>query len=108
MRSRSFASSVSAATLLALLSISHTPSLVTADLTCTQLGADTFHVGSTLKFTWSDTQTAQIDTFNLNLYCAQGETLLQTITTLNSSSPATYPWIVNSSISAFSSSCEYN
>ncbi|KAG0286869.1 hypothetical protein BGZ97_007277, partial [Linnemannia gamsii] len=108
MRSRSFAS-VTAATLLALLStLSQAPSLVAADLACTQLGADTFHIGSTLKFTWNDTQTVQIDTFNLNLYCAQDETLLQTITTLNSTSPATYPWVVNSTISAFSSSCQYN
>ncbi|KAF8944158.1 hypothetical protein BGZ47_004581 [Haplosporangium gracile] len=112
MRPRTFASSVSAAstaaTLLLLSTLSQTPTLVAADLACTQLGADTFHVGSTLKFTWSDTQTVQIDTFNLNLYCAENETFLQTITTLNSTSPATYPWIVNSSISAFSSSCQYN
>ncbi|KAF9153155.1 hypothetical protein BG015_003977 [Linnemannia schmuckeri] len=111
MRSRTFASSVSgvstAATLL-LSTLSQTPTLVAADLICTQLGPDTFHVGSTLKFTWSDTQTVQIDTFNLNLYCAENETFLQTITTLNSTSPATYPWVVNSSISAFSSSCQYN
>ncbi|KAF9143231.1 hypothetical protein BGX30_001007 [Mortierella sp. GBA39] len=112
MRSRTFPSSASAAATLLFLStatlLSTTPSLVAADLACTQLGADTFHVGSTLKFTWSDTQTVQIDTFNLNLYCAENETFLQTITTLNSSSPATIPWIVNSSISAFSSSCQYN
>ncbi|OAQ31719.1 hypothetical protein K457DRAFT_123985 [Linnemannia elongata AG-77] len=112
MRSRSFLSSVSAAAALLLLStttlLSTTPSLVAADLTCTQLGADTFHVGSTLKFNWTDTQTVQIDTFSLNLYCAENETFLQTITTLNSTSPASYAWVVNSSISAFSSSCQYN
>ncbi|KAF9086940.1 hypothetical protein BGX23_008486 [Mortierella sp. AD031] len=81
---------------------------VEADLACTQLGADTFHIGSTLKFTWNDTQTVSIDTFSLNLYCATDEKLLQTITTLNSTSPATYPWVVNSSISAFSPVCQYN
>ncbi|KAF9126252.1 hypothetical protein BGW39_006748 [Mortierella sp. 14UC] len=101
MQSRSF---VAAAGLFLLATLSTTA----ADLACQQLGADTFHVGSTLKFTWTDTQTVQIDTFNLNLYCAQNEKFLQTIVTLNSTSPATYPWIVNASIAAFAPSCEYN
>ncbi|KAG0378126.1 hypothetical protein BGX24_004675 [Mortierella sp. AD032] len=109
MRSRSYASSATAtATVAAGVLFLSTLSTTAADLACQQLGADTFHIGSTLKFTWSDTQTVQIDSFNLNLYCAQTEKFLQTITTLNSTSPATYPWVVNSTIAAFAPSCEYN
>ncbi|KAF9904621.1 hypothetical protein EC991_002551 [Linnemannia zychae] len=109
MRSRSFVSTTTAVAAAAGLCFLSSLSTTAADLTCQQLGAaDTFHIGSTLKFTWSDTQTVEIDTFNLNLYCAQDERFLQTITTLNSTSPDTYAWVVNSSIAAFAPTCEYN
>ncbi|KAF9926816.1 hypothetical protein FBU30_003670 [Linnemannia zychae] len=77
---------------------------INADLACTQPGSNTFHNDSTLKFTWTDTQTEQIDTFNLNFYCAQSSTLIQNIATLNSSSPATYAWVIKSALGG----CPYN
>ncbi|KAG0303211.1 hypothetical protein BGZ98_006895 [Dissophora globulifera] len=84
------------------------PAPAQADLLCTQFGADTFHIGSTLKFQWNDTQSIAIDTFNLNLYCVQNNKLIQTITTLNQTSPSPTVWVVNSTLSAFAADCPYN
>ncbi|KAG0086374.1 hypothetical protein BGZ92_008188 [Podila epicladia] len=82
--------------------------LAQADIMCTQFGADTFRIGSMLKFQWNDTQSTSIETFNLGLYCATSNKLLQTIATLNLTSPSPYPWVVNSSITAFSTDCPLN
>ncbi|KAG0205656.1 hypothetical protein BGX28_002772 [Mortierella sp. GBA30] len=84
------------------------PSPAQADIICTQFGSDTFHIGSTIKFQWNDTQTTPIDTFNLNLYCVQNSKMIQTITTLNQTSPSPVSWIVNSSLASYSSECPLN
>ncbi|KAI1316706.1 hypothetical protein EDD11_009595 [Mortierella claussenii] len=100
------ASLVALASLAGLLSLAPTP--VLADLTCTQFGTDTFRVGSTIKFQWNDTQSVAIDTFNLNLYCVQSQKLIQTITSLNQTSPSPVPWIVNSTLASYAADCSLN
>lgn len=99
--------SVFTSTLVALGSMA-LAGVAQADIICTQFGADTFRVGSMLKFMWNDTQSTAIENFNLGLYCATTSKLLQTITTLNLTSPSPYPWVVNSSITAFSAECPLN
>ncbi|KAF8924741.1 hypothetical protein BGZ58_001502 [Dissophora ornata] len=108
-RSSLFSSvAASLASAAGLLMLTMMPSPAQADITCTQYGTDTFHVGSTIKFQWNDTQTVQIDTFNLDLYCVQTGLLIQTLTTLNQTSPATVSWVVNSTLSAFTTQCSLN
>ncbi|KAG0362853.1 hypothetical protein BGZ54_008462 [Gamsiella multidivaricata] len=95
-----------AGSLVSLLSLAPAPAQ--ADILCTQFGADTFHIGSTLKFQWNDTQSISLETFNLNLYCEQNNKMVQTITTLNMTSPSPVTWVVNSTLSAFSQDCTLN
>ncbi|KAF9194048.1 hypothetical protein BGZ51_001393 [Haplosporangium sp. Z 767] len=84
------------------------PSSTQADITCTQFGADTFRIGSTVKFEWNDTESTYIETFSLNLYCVQNNKLIQTITTLNQSSPSPVSWIVDSTLLALAPECPLN
>ncbi|KAF9349379.1 hypothetical protein BGX26_012301, partial [Mortierella sp. AD094] len=109
MRSRYNLFSVASMALTGLVGLLSTaPSPAQADLLCTQTGSDTFHIGSTVKFGFNDTQTVQIDTFNLNLYCVQNNQLIETLMTLNSTSPSPAVWVVNSTLSALSANCPYN
>ncbi|KAK3816211.1 MAG: hypothetical protein J3Q66DRAFT_194661 [Benniella sp.] len=92
--------------LVGLLSVA--PHSAHADIICTQYGSDTFRIGSTIKFQWNDTQSVPIETFNLDLYCFQNNKLIQTITTLNLTSSATVSWIVNSTLTSYTSDCTLN
>ncbi|KAG0245071.1 hypothetical protein BGW41_004328 [Actinomortierella wolfii] len=82
-----------------------------ADLRCTQTGSNTFRVGSTLKFQWNDTMTADIESFNLNLYCAENAKLIvpdivPNLSTLTSPSPVS--WVVPSDLTTHSADCQLN
>ncbi|KAF9978603.1 hypothetical protein BGZ73_001519 [Actinomortierella ambigua] len=82
-----------------------------ADLLCTQSGTNTFRVGSTLKFQWNDTQTVEIDSFSLHLYCVENSKLIMpnivpNLSTLTSPSPVS--WVVPNDIAAHSSECKLN
>ena len=81
------------------------PEPVRADMSCTQNGSSTFRVGSTVKFQWNDTQSVEIDNFNLDLYCVQNNEFLTTITPLNQSSPATVVWVVDQSFTSLTANC---
>ncbi|KAF9159906.1 hypothetical protein BGX20_002746 [Mortierella sp. AD010] len=88
--------------------LSTAPSPAQADLICTQTGSDTFHIGSTIKFGFNDTQTTDIEYFNLNLYCYQSGQLVETLMILNSSSPSPAVWVANSTLTTLSTDCPYN
>ncbi|KAF9353912.1 hypothetical protein BGX26_008334 [Mortierella sp. AD094] len=84
-------------------------SMVHGDIQCQQFGADTFHVGSTIKFIWNDTGSVPIDTFTLDLYCYQTNSLMKTLATLNTtaSSQSQY-WTVDQTIMSTLAECPYN
>ncbi|CAO3571999.1 unnamed protein product [Mortierella alpina] len=110
MRQRSglFSSMASLALAGLVVLLSTTPTPAQADILCTQYGADTFRIGSTVKFQWNDTQSIAINTFDLNLYCVQNNKIIQTITSLNETSPSPVPWIVNSTMASYSPECPLN
>ncbi|KAF9584864.1 hypothetical protein BGW38_004890 [Lunasporangiospora selenospora] len=79
----------------------------TADIRCTQNGADTFRAGSMLKFQWNDTESASIESFTLDLYCVQSGKLVQNLATLNLTSPSPIAWVATS-LAAQSNECTLN
>lgn len=81
------------------------PEPVRADLYCTQFGSSTFRVGSTVKFQWNDTQSVEISSFNLDLYCVQNNQLVTTLMPLNLSSPAVVSWVVDQSFTTLTTNC---
>ncbi|KAF9939191.1 hypothetical protein BGZ65_011270 [Modicella reniformis] len=92
--------------LVGLLSMAPRPAQ--ADIICTQYGSDTFRIGSTVKFQWNNTESVSIESFKLDLYCSQNNKLVQAITTLNLTSPATVPWIVDSTLASGITDCPLN
>ncbi|KAF9921742.1 hypothetical protein FBU30_008193 [Linnemannia zychae] len=88
------------------------PWITQAQLQCQQFGADTFRVGSTLKFYWSNAggEAAEpIPSFNIDLYCFESNKYMQTIATVNtSSSVSPYSWQVDQSIMNNIAQCQFN
>ncbi|KAF9997425.1 hypothetical protein BGZ80_009142 [Entomortierella chlamydospora] len=73
--------------------------MVHGDIQCQQFGGDTFYVGSTIEFIWSDTGSVPIDTFTLDLYCYGNNVLIKTLATLSTStSSSPQNWTVDQSI----------
>ncbi|KAF9937070.1 hypothetical protein BGZ67_001681 [Mortierella alpina] len=88
-----------------LVAVTILPSFTRADITCTTF-KDTFRVGDTLKFVWSDTQTYNISDFNLDLYCVETGKLVRTLATLNTNtSDSTVEWTVDNTIEAKTAEC---
>ncbi|KAG0026114.1 hypothetical protein BGZ82_009635 [Podila clonocystis] len=101
-------SSILPAVFLGLI-LSFTPAPVKADVLCTQFGFDTFQVGSTVEFEWSDNQAVPIGSFNLDLFCFENGKLLKTLATLNAStSVSPQSWTVDNSILSFHNDCPLN
>ncbi|KAG0379867.1 hypothetical protein BGX24_011288 [Mortierella sp. AD032] len=71
------------------------PRAADAQLQCQQYGADTFRVGSTLKFIWSDTSGGSgaesgIPSFNIDLYCYESSKYMQTVATVDTTNATQY------------------
>ncbi|KAK3824497.1 MAG: hypothetical protein J3R72DRAFT_16929 [Linnemannia gamsii] len=93
------------------------PRAADAQLQCQQYGADTFRVGSTLKFIWSDTSGGSgaesgIPSFNIDLYCYESSKYMQTVATVDTTNatvaPFSYSWVVDSTILNNVSQCQFN
>ncbi|CAO3570024.1 unnamed protein product [Mortierella alpina] len=88
-----------------LVAVTILPSFTHADIICNTF-KDTFRLGDTLKFTWSDTQTYTISDFNLDLYCVETGKLVRTLATLNTnSSESPVEWTVDGTIQAGAGDC---
>ncbi|KAF9426619.1 hypothetical protein BGZ94_006268 [Podila epigama] len=101
---------LSTALVLSLL-LASTPeiSTVRADILCTQFGFDTFQIGSTVEFEWSDTQSYPIGNFNLDLYCFENSKLLGTLATIDTATAISpQKWTVDSSILQYKNDCPLN
>ncbi|KAG0269850.1 hypothetical protein BGZ95_001879 [Linnemannia exigua] len=71
------------------------PRAADAQLQCQQFGADTFRVGSTLKFGWSDASGGSgaesgIPSFNIDLYCYESSKYMQTVATVDTTNATQY------------------
>ncbi|KAF9129601.1 hypothetical protein BGW39_004002 [Mortierella sp. 14UC] len=102
-------------TLLAALAL--LPNTANAQLQCQQFGADTFRVGSTLKFVWSDASGGSgaesgITSFNIDLYCYESSKYMQTVATVDTTtanvSPYSYSWVVDQTILNNVAQCQFN
>ncbi|KAF9434886.1 hypothetical protein BGZ76_007247 [Entomortierella beljakovae] len=103
------ASSWPIAVAASLASLAFLPLMVRGDIQCVQYGSDTFRVGSTIKFQWTDTGSTPIDTFDLNFYCYENGILIKRLVTLNTTSTATSRlWVVDQSIMDTLSECSLN
>ncbi|KAG0256612.1 hypothetical protein BG011_004430 [Mortierella polycephala] len=92
-----------------LTTIAFAPQLVSADIQCTQFSADTFRVGSTIKFEWSDTLAYPIGAFTLDLYCYENGKHMRTLASLDTSeSVSPQPWTVDESLLTTLGECPLN
>ncbi|KAF9912591.1 hypothetical protein EC991_010016 [Linnemannia zychae] len=93
------------------------PRAADAQLQCQQFGANTFRVGSTLKFVWSDASGGSgaesgIPSFNIDLYCYESSKYMQTVATVDTTtatvSPYSYSWVVDQTILKNVAQCQFN
>ncbi|KAF9088730.1 hypothetical protein BGX29_003017 [Mortierella sp. GBA35] len=92
-----------------IASLALLPWTVDAQLQCQQYGADTFRVGSMIKFFWTDAGGETIPSFNIDLYCYESNKYIQTVATVDTATMVSpQSWVVEQSIMNNKDECTFN